>query len=195
MGNLRSVQKGFERAGFKAAVVSSPAEIEGCAGIVLPGVGAFAGAMSSLQKTGMDRALTEAVRKGIPLLGICLGHQLLFDESEEWGITRGLGLIPGRVRRLPEGLKVPHMGWNQIEIVRPSPIMEGIPDKAAFYFVHSYYAEPVDPSHVVAVTEYGISFAAAVARENVFGVQFHPEKSSILGLRILENFGGLVSRC
>ena len=123
-------------------------------------------------------------------LGICLGQQLLFESSEEFGSTRGLGIFPGSVKRFPAGeLKVPHMGWNQAEILQPSPLLEGIPDQAAFYFVHSYYVAPADPELTLARTEYGLKFASIVGRDRVFGIQFHPEKSSFLGLKILENFG------
>lgn len=195
MGNLRSVQKGFEKVGFEAVVEKEPALVARAEGLVLPGVGAFADAMRNLCAAGLDEAIQKSVLEGKPFLGICLGQQLLFEASEEWGTTRGLSIFPGRVRRLPNGVKVPHMGWNQVEIKHPCPLLEGIPDLSSFYFVHSYYVDPADPSLVVALTEYGKHFASIVARDNVYGIQFHPEKSSILGLRILENFGRLVGKC
>lgn len=195
MGNLRSVQKGFEKVGVEAAVVGDPALVDRADGVVLPGVGAFADAMANLRATGMDGAIHRVVEAGKPFLGICLGQQLLFEASEEWGYAEGLGVFPGRVGRLPDGLKVPHMGWNQIEIQRPDPILEGIPDRSSFYFVHSYVVNPVQEEVVLTLTEYGARFASIVGRENIYGIQFHPEKSSALGLKILENFGRVVQRC
>lgn len=195
MGNLRSVQKGFEKVGVEAAVVGDPALVDRADGVVLPGVGAFADAMANLRATGMDGAIRRVVEAGKPFLGICLGQQLLFEASEEWGYAEGLGVFPGRVCRLPDGLKVPHMGWNQIEIQRPDPILEGIPDRSSFYFVHSYVVNPTQEGVVLTLTEYGARFASIVGRENIYGIQFHPEKSSALGLKILENFGRVVSRC
>lgn len=195
MGNLRSVQKGFEKVGVEAVVAADPVQVEAAAGVVLPGVGAFADAMHNLRSAGLDRAIYRAVEAGKPFLGICLGQQLLFEASEEWGHTRGLGLFPGRVRRLPEGLKVPHMGWNQVAVVRPNPLLEGIPDGSSFYFVHSYAVDPADEDLILTLTEYGLRFASVVGRGNIFGIQFHPEKSSALGLKILENFGRVVKLC
>lgn len=195
MGNLRSVQKGFEKVGIEAAVVKDPALVVRAAGVVLPGVGAFADAMKNLCGVGLDEAVRTSVFEGKPFLGICLGQQLLFEASEEWGMNRGLSIFPGQVRRLPDGVKVPHMGWNQVEIRRYCPLLEGIPDGSSFYFVHSYFVDPADPDLVVGLTEYGKHFASIVARNNVHGIQFHPEKSSTLGLRILENFGRLVEKC
>ncbi len=195
MGNLRSVQKGFEKVGVEAVVAGNPALVEEADGVVLPGVGAFADAMANLKATGLNEAICRAVEAGKPFLGICLGQQLLFEASEEWGFTQGLGIFPGRVRRLPGGLKVPHMGWNQIEIARPDPLLEGIPDNSSFYFVHSYAVDPSAQEQVLALTEYGVRFASIVGRENVYGIQFHPEKSSVMGLKILENFGRVVKRC
>lgn len=193
MGNLRSVQKGFARVGCQAEIVQDPAVVEAAPAVVLPGVGAFADAMENLKKTGMHEVIHRVVRAGKPFLGICLGQQLLFESSEEFGNTPGLGIFPGSVKRFPAGyLKVPHMGWNQVEIQKASPILEGIPEGSAFYFVHSYYVQPADPDLAVTLTEYGLKFASVVGRDNVFGIQFHPEKSSTLGLRILENFGKLV---
>lgn len=193
MGNLRSVQKGFARVGYQADIVQDPAALDAAPAVVLPGVGAFADAMENLHGSGMVEAIHRAVSQGKPLLGICLGQQLLFEASEEFGNTRGLGIFPGTVKRFPDGqLKVPHMGWNQIEIAKDSPLLEGIADRSAFYFVHSYYVAP-NPENAITLTEYGIKFASIVGRNNVFGIQFHPEKSSTLGLKILENFGKLVT--
>ena len=191
MGNLRSVQKGFQRMGFRAEVSSDPDAVARAGKLVLPGVGAFGDAMEELKRRGLAEAVVEAVGRGTPLLGICLGLQLLFQESEEGGRYEGLGLLEGRVRKFPDGLPVPQIGWNQVHIRKPSPLFSGIPDGSFFYFVHSYYVEPEDPEDIVAETEYGISYASAVGRGNAFGVQFHPEKSQRMGLRLLENFGRL----
>ncbi|MFZ5595413.1 MAG: imidazole glycerol phosphate synthase subunit HisH [Bacillota bacterium] len=192
MGNLRSVEKGFEKVGAKVGIVKDPEEIGRAKGVVLPGVGAFADAMANLKKSGMDVAVRRAVDEGKPFLGICLGLQLLFEASEEWGHSKGLGILPGMVRRLPEGLKVPHMGWNQVRVRRAHPIFSDIPDNSSFYFVHSYYVDPEEDSVKCGVTDYGTEFTSAVARNNVIAIQFHPEKSSTLGLRLLRNFGGIV---
>lgn len=190
MGNLRSVEKALELVGVPVRVTSDPEDLERAAGIVLPGVGAFAEAMENLERRGLSGPLLKAIRRGKPFLGICLGLQLLFEEGEEGGVP-GLGVLPGRVPRLPAGVKVPHMGWNSLRFRKPALLWDGIPDGSYFYFVHSYYVEPAREDLVAATTDYGISFAAAVSTGNLFGVQFHPEKSSSLGLRILENFGRL----
>ncbi|MGB9886194.1 MAG: imidazole glycerol phosphate synthase subunit HisH [Moorellales bacterium] len=195
MGNLRSVHKALERLGYAAVITSDPHKVERARGIVLPGVGAFADAARRLAELGLDQVIRRAVAAGRPFLGICLGLQLLFEGSEENGWHEGLGIFPGRVRRLGPGLKVPHMGWNQVEQVRPSPLFAGIPDGTPFYFVHSYYADPADPDLVLARTDYGGRFACTVGRGAVFGVQFHPEKSSRWGLKLLSNFGEMVARC
>jgi imidazole glycerol-phosphate synthase subunit HisH len=192
VGNLRSVQKGFEHVGLKAEIVDNPEAVVNAPAVVLPGVGAFKDAMESLKKTGMDQAVQEVVKKGTPLLGICLGLQLLFNSSEEFGLTEGLGIIPGKVVKFDEGLKIPHMGWNEMEIVNPNPIIKGIPNGSAFYFVHSYYCLPDHTKDIVTATEYGIKYTSIAAKDNVFGIQFHPEKSSTLGLQILKNFGELI---
>ncbi len=192
MGNLRSVQKGFERAGVEAEIIGRPEELLRAEGLVLPGVGAFADAMDNLKRTGMDTAVKAAAGAGRPLLGICLGLQLMFEASEEWGYCEGLGIFPGRVRRLPEGLKVPHMGWNRVRFRGDSHLFRDVPDNSAFYFVHSYYADPGSDTDKIGVTHYGIEFASAVGRNNILAIQFHPEKSSALGLRILRNFGRIV---
>ncbi|MFZ5639281.1 MAG: imidazole glycerol phosphate synthase subunit HisH [Bacillota bacterium] len=191
MGNLRSVQKGFEKVGYQAEIVQDPDIVRQAEKVVLPGVGAFRDAMQNLRETGMVGAINEVVAAGKPFLGICLGLQLMFTTSEEGGIYEGLNIFPGRVRLLPPGLKVPHMGWNQIELQKPCPILKDIPDGSAFYFVHSYYVDPENPEVKTTLTDYGIKFTSIASRGNIFGIQFHPEKSSVLGLRILKNFGEL----
>lgn len=191
VGNLRSVQKGFERVGFEAIVTTETDVLRRADGIVLPGVGAFRDAVSSLVKSGLGKELARNISKGKPFLGICLGLHLLFSESEEHGITRGLDIIPGRVAGLPSGVKVPHMGWNQVYKRRETPIFKGIADGSNFYFVHSYYAQPDDEAVVATTTEYGLEFTSSVCCDSLFGVQFHPEKSGEVGLKILKNFGEL----
>ncbi len=188
MGNLRSVQKAFERVGAEAIVTDHPQAIARAPAVVLPGVGAFGDAMTNLRDKGLDATIRGAIAEGRPLLGICLGLQLLFEESEEMGLHRGLGVFEGRVLRFKVGLKVPHIGWNQIHIRRESPLLAGIADSAFAYFVHSYYVQPTDPDLVLASTDYEIDYASIVGRDNVFGIQFHPEKSQDVGLRILSNF-------
>lgn len=192
VGNLRSVQKALEKLGLEARITSSPAALKEAKGIILPGVGAFAAAMQALEATGMKEALLEAVAAGKPLLGICLGMQLLFTRSHEGGLNKGLALLPGEVLPLPPTVKIPHMGWNQLEFSRPHPLFAGVKNGSYFYFVHSYYAAPAEEETVLAYTSYGERFAAAVAKGNVYGVQFHPEKSSEAGLKILANFKELV---
>ncbi|MBO8142523.1 MAG: imidazole glycerol phosphate synthase subunit HisH [Firmicutes bacterium] len=202
MGNLRSVQKALEKMGRAAVVTADPDVIAEAPAIVLPGVGAFALAMDNLRRFGQLDALLHAVDAGRPLLGICLGMQLLFEESEETvgyrgpggSLPKGLGLLPGRVRRFPPGEKVPQMGWNRLNILRPQPLFGGVEQGAYVYFLHSYYVEPASSEIVAAAAEYGIPFAAAVQRGSIFGIQFHPEKSSAVGLRILDNFGRLAAR-
>ncbi|MCM2359275.1 MAG: imidazole glycerol phosphate synthase subunit HisH [Geobacteraceae bacterium] len=196
MGNLRSVQKGFERVGCDATVTADPKVVLEADKIVLPGVGAFPDCMRNLEQGGFIEPLLRVIREGRPFLGICLGLQLLFTESEEFGIHQGLGVIPGRVVRFPEGmaehgenLKVPHMGWNQLEIRRRPPVFEGVEDGSNFYFVHSYYVSPEDESVVATTTSYGIGFCSSIWKENIVATQFHPEKSQEKGLRILKNFG------
>jgi glutamine amidotransferase len=195
MGNLSSVLKGLETTGSQARITTAPRDVDRAAGLVLPGVGAFADAMRHLRAAGLDEAIKRSIGAGKPFLGICLGLQLLFEASEEWGVSPGLGVFPGRVLRLPPSVKVPHMGWNEVCFRRPSPLFEGLADRTRFYFVHSFYVAPADPEIVLGETDYGLRFASAVGRENVFGIQFHPEKSSTLGLRVLRNFGRLVKRC
>lgn len=189
MGNLRSVQKALEKVGFTASIIQRPEEVADADGLVLPGVGAFGDAMANLRAGGMDKAICRYIAAGRPFLGICLGLQVLFESSEEFGESTGLGVFSGRVRRLPPGLKVPHMGWNQVDIRRPNPLLQGIPNGAAFYFVHSYYVDPGDNAIIATTTDYGLPFTSMVRWDNIYGIQFHPEKSSSLGLQILRNFG------
>ncbi len=195
MGNLRSVQKGFESAGVRDVVVTGDPEVVGEAdGIVLPGVGAFRDAAANLEASGIREVMLSRVSAGVPFLGICLGMQLLADVGLEDGEWQGLGLVHGRCERLPGGVKVPHIGWNTVAYPRASRLFDGVPDGSAFYFVHSYYLNPDEESCIIGTTEYGIPFAAAVEVDNVSAVQFHPEKSSSVGLRVLANFGELATR-
>jgi len=194
MGNLRSVQKAFERIGYEARITNVPGDLKDASGVVLPGVGAFGKAMENLTRSGFVEAVLAAIERGKPYLGICLGLQLLLDESEERfspdePFPKGLGVIRGRVRKFPPGLKVPQIGWNQLHTSRPGRLFRGIEDGAYVYFVHSYYAYPEDESVVATTTEYGVSFASSIERDHVMAVQFHPEKSSAVGLAILKNFG------
>ncbi len=194
MGNLRSVQKGLERVGFDAVVTRDLGQIESARGVVLPGVGAFSACMENLGKFGLVEVICETVRKQKPFLGICLGFQLLFSESEEFGQQKGLDLFSGRVIgfHADQNLKVPHMGWNRIEKKKDSPFLEGIASGAYVYFVHSFYVVPEDGSVTATTTDYGNSFVSSIATERLFACQFHPEKSQELGLRILANFGRFV---
>jgi imidazole glycerol-phosphate synthase subunit HisH len=198
MGNLRSVQKAFEKVGFEALVTADPKVVLEAERIVLPGVGAFRDCMTNLEQGGFIEPILKVIRDGRPFLGICLGLQLLFSESEEFGLHKGLNVIPGRVLRFPEGmteggeeLKVPHMGWNQISVRRCPPSFSAIPDRANFYFVHSYYVQPEDTAVVATTTNYGIEFCSSIWKDNIVATQFHPEKSQEMGLAILKNFGEL----
>ena len=193
-GNLGSVEKAFLRLGLPTVVTRDPQVVRDAEAVVLPGDGAFHDAMQNLDALGLLGPLREALEGGRPFLGICLGYQLLFSESEEFGPGKGLGLIPGVVRRFPKGLKVPHMGWNQVTHAGDLAIFDSIPSGAYFYFVHSYYPEPLDGTLRVATCEYGMTFAAAIGRGNLFATQFHPEKSQRWGLRLLENFAAVVQR-
>lgn len=196
MGNLRSVQKGFERIGCRPEVTRNADKIASASGVVLPGVGAFNACMENLSRFGLVDVIREAVLRKRPFLGICLGLQLLFTESEEFGPQKGLNLFPGRVVGFPagNGLKVPHMGWNRIEKKTESPFLDGISDGAYLYFVHSYYVVPEDLSVTATTTSYGISFASSIATGHLFACQFHPEKSQEIGLRILANFARFVEK-
>ena len=198
MGNLRSVEKAFLAVGHPAVVTSDPDAVTKAEWVVLPGVGAFGAAMENLRASGMDEAVLSAVRAGKPFMGICLGLQLLFTESEELGVFRGLDLIPGRVVQFfqPEDrnsetdkLKVPHMGWNVLNVKKPAPPLAGFPDGGMVYFVHSFYVAPEDPGVVAATSVHGIEFCAAIWKDNMFAVQFHPEKSGSVGLAMLKSFG------
>lgn len=192
MGNLRSVQKAVERVGGGATLVHSPGELEGVEKLILPGVGAFADAMKGLEERGLVGPIIQHIKQGRPFLGICLGLQLLFSESTEDGLHPGLNVIPGKVVRFPQnGLKVPHMGWNQVSFLRDVPLARGIPQGAYMYFVHSYYVCPEDPGVVAATTNYGTAFTSFVWKDNLFATQFHPEKSQAVGLTILRNFVAL----
>lgn len=196
MGNLRSVQKGFERVGFEAVVTADPRVILEADRVVLPGVGAFRDCMRNLEQGGFVEPILKVIQDGRPFLGICVGMQLLLTDSTEFGRYQGLNVIPGHVLRFPEGmkdageaLKVPHMGWNQLSISRRSQVFDGIDDGTNVYFVHSYFARPDDTLVVAATTTYGLEFCSAIWKDNIVATQFHPEKSQEKGLRILKNFG------
>ena len=198
MGNLRSVQKGFEKVGFEAVVTADPRVVLEAEKVVLPGVGAFRDCMRNLEQGGFVEPVLKVIREGRPFLGICVGMQLLFTDSVEFGLYKGLDVFPGHVLRFPEGmveqgeaLKVPHMGWNQLAITRRPPAFADLAEGASVYFVHSYYVKPDDESVVAATTTYGIDFCAAIWRDNVVATQFHPEKSQAVGLGILKNFGDM----
>ena len=199
MGNLRSVEKAFEKLGFDARVSNNPDDLLITDKVVLPGVGAFKDCITNLRDGGFVEPLLQHVEAGKPLLGICVGMQMLFDESEEFGRHKGLGLIPGKVARFPAGmeergerLKVPHMGWNTIQIQRPAPLFKDTAEGSYVYFVHSYYCAADNPDDVAASCRYGdIVFTAAIWRDNLMATQFHPEKSQDVGLKIFENFGHL----
>jgi imidazole glycerol-phosphate synthase subunit HisH len=201
MGNLRSVQKAFEAVGHTAIVSRDPRLLNDASHLVLPGVGAFGDCMSNLDRYGLIEPIQRGIRSGKPFLGICLGLQLLFTESHEFGVHKGLDVVPGTVKRFPanlsnrpfqngRALKVPHMGWNAVSIERPAPPLVGVAAGTQLYFVHSYYVEPADSSVVATRTDYGFRFASSVWRDNVFACQFHPEKSQSVGLKIIRNFGG-----
>ncbi len=191
MGNLRSVSKAFEAVGHQAVVTRDPRVIGNASHVVLPGVGAFGDCMANIQQYGLVEPIRAAVQSGKPFLGICLGLQVLFSESEEFGLHRGLDIIPGQVKRfrIDPSLKVPHMGWNAVQYQRPCPVFAGIADGAHWYFVHSYYVEPTDRSVVATMTSYGVDFVSAIWRDNIVACQFHPEKSQAAGLRLMKNFG------
>jgi glutamine amidotransferase len=193
MGNLRSVQKGFERVGYGASITSDPEQVARAAKLVLPGVGAFRDAISRLREGGLAEPISAHIRAGKPFLGICLGLQLLFTTSHEDGDHAGLDLLTGEVVCFPKrpGFKVPHMGWNQLHIRQRGPVLADCPDGAHVYFVHSYYVVPRDSSVIAAETDYPEPFASAIAVENVFATQFHPEKSQQVGLSMLRNFAAL----
>ncbi|MEA1996751.1 MAG: imidazole glycerol phosphate synthase subunit HisH [Gemmatimonadota bacterium] len=188
MGNLRSVEKAFHHLGFDAAISKDPADIPSADHLVLPGDGAFGKSMEHIREMGFEGPIRDFISSGRPFLGICVGFQLLFEASDEIGCHNGLGLLPGTVKKFPPGKKIPHMGWNQVAWQHDSLLAAGIPEKSWFYFVHSYYAEAEESAHVLGLTDYGFDFASIVERENMFAVQFHPEKSQEAGLRLLKNF-------
>jgi len=188
IGNLRSVEKAFTTQGIDAVVTDDPQILNRADKLVLPGVGAFAACMNGLRRHGFDQLVIEAAAAGTPILGLCVG-QMMFEEGHEFGVHRGLGLMPGRVIRFPEGLHVPHIGWNQVHLRRPDhPVLRHLPDNSFFYFVHSYYVEPADPACIIGETEYGIRYASICGQGSVLGVQFHPEKSQTTGLNLLRHF-------
>jgi len=200
MGNLRSVQKGFERMGHEAVVTSDAKMILNASKVVLPGVGAFPDCMRNLREYGLIDAVHRSIESGKPFLGICLGLQLLFTESEEFGISKGLDIIKGKVIRFKgrafeasrsaiDTLKVPHMGWNSISIKRRPPVLADVPDNSYFYFVHSFHVMPEDKGVIATTTDYGFEFVSSIWKDNIFATQFHPEKSQALGLAILKRFG------
>ncbi len=195
MGNLRSVQKAFERVGHQAVVTRNSAEIDRATRVVLPGVGAFGDCMDNLTRYGLVEPIRRAVSQGKPFLGICLGLQLLFTESEEFGTHKGLNILQGKIRRFPSfpdseaTLKVPHMGWNTISIRQPAPLLDGIDSGSHWYFVHSFYVQPDDPAVTCTVTDYGMPFVSSIWKDNIFASQFHPEKSQQVGLQLFFNFG------
>lgn len=193
-GNLRSIARAFDYLSVPAQVVDRPEAVMRAEAVVLPGVGAAGAAMRFLQAKGLDAAVCTALKRDIPFLGVCLGMQLLFGRHEE-GDVAGLALLPGRVRRFPEGLLVPQVGWNQVSMLRESALFDGIPHGAHFYFVHSYYSEPEETATIAGQTEYGAPYCSVIESGNLWGVQFHPEKSSTNGLRLLYNFSKVAGQC
>lgn len=192
MGNLKSVKKAFEKVGGDVVVSGEAGDIENARGIVLPGVGAFRDCILNLERKNLIDAVIRSIESGKPYLGICLGLQVLFTESEEFGFTQGFDILSGSVVRFDfqglSGMKIPHMGWNTIKIQKESPILKDVPDESYLYFVHSYYVKPVDGSIVSTTTDYGSEFVSSIWKDNIMATQFHPEKSQVLGLRILKNF-------
>jgi glutamine amidotransferase len=194
MGNRRSVEKAFEHIGAHVTITADHERLRAATGLVLPGVGAFPRGMSNLRELGLDLVLRERLAAGTPVLGICLGMQLAFDRTTELGGAGGLGVIPGEVRVLEHGsLKLPHIGWNEVTLRTSSPLVEGLPERCAFYHVHSFAPVPANGEDVLGTSVYGVPFASIVARDGFYGVQFHPEKSSAAGLRLLANFARICS--
>lgn len=192
LGNLKSIHNGFQRLGHKAIITHDKRIIQDADGLILPGVGAFKDCMDRLKGAHFIPLIQEALYRGTPILGICLGLQLLFSESEEFGLHQGLGYLKGRVKAFSGNLKIPHMGWNTLRIKRSIPLLDGIGDGNFFYFVHSFYAEAEEEGIVAGETEYGVTFTSVVQKDNLMATQFHPEKSSELGLKILDNFANIV---
>jgi len=187
-GNLHSVSRAVVNAGTRPLVTSNPSYLDDAEAVIVPGVGAAADTMSNLRASGFVEPIRDYIASGRPFLGVCMGQQALFEVSEEGGEHQCLGILPGRVVRFSNGLKVHHMGWNQVRIVKQHPIFEGVDDGSYFYFVHSYYPQPADPDVVIGETEYGVTFASVIARDNIVATQFHPEKSGEAGLRMYANF-------
>lgn len=187
-GNLRSVANAITKLGYHPRVTSDPGEMFDAAAVILPGVGAAADSMNSLEKLGMTDAIRQLIQQGRPLFAICVGLQILLSQTEEGGGNQCLGVIPGKVKRLPQGLKIPHIGWNQVKQRSTHPVFEGIPDEADFYFVHSFHAEPEDMSVVAGTTSYGVSICSMIIKDNLIATQFHPEKSGEHGLNMYANF-------
>lgn len=192
MGNLRSVENALDFLGIESIITSDKETIFNSDGIILPGVGAFPDAIDNIKEAGLDKVLKEAVNKGKPLLGICLGMQLLFEESDEVKLSKGLGFLKGRIEKLNIDLKVPHMGWNSLNMEKESPILNGIEKGSHVYFVHSYYAVRGEEGILNAYADYGVKVPGVVSKGNVYGIQFHPEKSGEVGLRMLKNFGEMI---
>jgi len=189
VGNLRSVEKAFSAVGVDAVITADRERLWAAERLVLPGVGAFGTCMSEFERHGLKELVIDRVEHGTPLLGICVGMQMLFEESAEFGKTKGLGLLKGQVNRFDDGnLVVPHVGWNQVGKTSTSPLLNDVSENSFFYFVHSYYCEPADKDAIVGETEYGVTFASVVAKKKIYGVQFHPEKSQNAGLQLLKNF-------
>jgi glutamine amidotransferase len=192
VGNLRSIRKGLEKSGTQVRITHSSPDLRSADAIVLPGVGAFAPAVKNMEP--IADVVTKAMKNGKPILGICLGLQLLFTWSHEGGSIKGLNLISGKVTKLPDNVKTPQMGWNTINFDTFHPLLDGIKNGSYVYFVHSYYPEPTDPEIIVTTTEYGVKFASMIAKKNLFATQFHPEKSSKTGLTMLKNFVRIIKR-
>jgi glutamine amidotransferase len=188
IGNLRSVEKAFTAQGIDAVVTRDEKILRNADKLVLLGVGAFGYAMQSLRELGFDEVVIEAANAGKPIIGLCVGLQMMFDEGHEFGVHKGLGLLKGKVVKFPDNLHVPHIGWNQVALQREHPIFRGLEDQSFFYFVHSYYVEPEEASCVLGTTEYGLTYPSICGRDNIVGVQFHPEKSQATGLQLLRNF-------
>ncbi len=195
VGNLRNIERAFAHVGVEATITSDPEALHRATRLVLPGVGAFGAAVDELRRRKLDTVVLDAAKAGTPVLGICVGFQMLFDEGHEFGVHRGLGLLPGRIVKFPESkLPVPQTGWNQVQQTQTHPLLRDIPDGAFFYFVHSYHADTTVAENIVGTTEYGFDYPTVCARANVMGVQFHPEKSQSAGLQLLRNFSEISSQ-